>query len=217
MPQVGFACPECLAGGNTVPLNYTPFQFGFKCDRGHDFQVDIQTLQAMKTVKIPLPAPPKRPRPDCAALTLQLPKKLIEGLQQRFKDRMDNTVEALLIAMLDNDAFVMTGFDVEKLRQPEFLGQKVVGAEKLAGLVYALRSERDEARREADAFKANTSGTKGGTSVDVNEIDGDFVQIALRFKLEDFLTIKNKATFNGKPPAAYMAEVISNALENGWF
>jgi hypothetical protein len=214
MPQhTGFACPNCH---DATALFTRDGQFGYQCAKGHILEVDTQTLVAMGLSKLEAPKPPKKPREGLVQYTMAIPGKLLEALRARFGARLDVSVESLLTAMLDSSSFIMTGFDVDKLGSAEFLGQKVKSSDQLLGLVYSLRIERNESVNDLELFKANNKGSANGAGVVINEVSGDFVQMQLRLSLDDFAALKDKAKFNGKPPAQYLSEVLSTALTNGW-
>jgi hypothetical protein len=211
--NTGFACPQCH---DATPLFTRDPQFGYQCARGHIFEIDTQALVALGLRTIAVPKPPAKPREGLVQYTLAIPGKLLNTLRTKFGAKLDASVEAVLVALLDSGSFIMTGFDVDKLGSTEFLGQKIKGSEHLAGLVYAIRHERNEAVGELELLKANSKGSSNGTGVAVNDVEGDYVQVQLRLSLDDFMSLKSKAQFNGKIPAQYLSEVLSTALTNGW-
>jgi hypothetical protein len=218
MPQhTGYACPECDADHATNPLMTRDGQYGYQCSHGHILEVDTDALVAMNLPKIAVPKAVQKPREGLVQFPLAIPGKLLAALRTKFGTKLESSVESVLMALLDSSSFIMTGFDVDKLGNAEFLGQKIKGPDQLIGLVYALRHERNEAVGELELFKANNKGSSpNGTGVAVNGVEGDFVQMQLRLSLDDFTVLQGKAKFNGKAPAQYLSEVLSTALTEGW-
>lgn len=138
-----------------------------------------------------------------------LPENLITALSAQFGNVLPTVFEGMGIALLDPGAFVVSGFDADRLGT--HLGVKVKDGGSLVGLVFNMRTERDAARKEAEVARSAKPATGGG---ETNALDGDFVKIGLCIPLEDFLKIKSKASGN---TVEYMQSVISNALEQGWF
>lgn len=212
MAHTGLACPDCeKQTGEQIPLMTAPGRYGFACKNNHIFR-DNEELMARNPTKMTVAMKVQKPTGTYTELKLTLPEKLATALRERFKDKLEMVAVPLLTSILDSGAFIVTGLDAERLK--EKAGQKIKSPDQLIGIIYSLTLERDEARKEAEAYK-NTPGTS--SSVDVNAVEGDFVQMALRLKVEDFMAIKDKAKFNAKLPAQYLAEVIQNAILNGWF
>ena len=78
--------------------------------------------------------------------------------------------------MTDPAAFVVMGEDAQQLQV--HLGQKVPHSQALMGMVYALKIDRDEWKKKAEQHKEVAAGA--------NEVEGDFVQLALRLPAEKF-------------------------------
>jgi hypothetical protein len=208
MAQTGFACPTCDLKGVTQPL--LNGGNGFSCGQGHFFG-DTEQLLAMRPRNIGAPQSAKKPREGMVEFKTALPSKLVEALRSKFGEKLAGAVECILAAILDPGCFLVTGFDVDRLQS--HLGQKVKDSGTLIGLIVNMKSERDEARKEAEA---NKSAAPAG-AVPVNEVQGDFVQVALRIPVDEFMEIKDKAKFNGAAPAAYISQIISQAITNRWF
>jgi len=207
MPHTGLACPTCdkelMSGGQGV--------FGYTCGT-HTFS-DTEALLAMNPRRIPIAMPIRKPQDGLAELRLSVPAKLIEALREKFKDRLEAAATVIFIALLDAGSFIVTGFDVERLK--DLFGQKVDNSGKMIGLIYSMKTERDEARKEAEAYKSNV--TSGALKAEVNNIEGSFVQVSLRLEIEDYMAIQGKAKFNNASTPNYIVDVIKNALLNNWF
>jgi len=153
------------------------------------------------------PAPPKV-QPGQSTLNLSVPASTVALLTQRFGDRLNASAAALLGVMTDPEAFVVMGGDAQQLQKPEYLGQKVPHSQALVGMVYALKIDRDEWKKKAEQHKEVAAGA--------NEVEGDFVQLALRLPAEKFQLLADRAKFNGFKVADFVRQVIEMALENAW-
>lgn len=210
MPPTGLACPTCDLAGVTNSLT-TAGTAGYRCGQGHVF-TDTEQLLAMRPRQIDVPQAIKKPREGMAEFKTALPSKLIEALRAKFGNKLAGAVECILAAILDPGCFLVTGFDVDRLK--EHFGQPVKDSNHLIGMVVNMKMERDEARKEAEANKSAVPA--GAAPAEANEIKGDFVQVALRIPIDEFIEIKEKAKFNGQAPANYIAEMISYAVVNKW-
>lgn len=199
------ACPTCDGEGKTVPLEVNGGN-GFKCEKGHTFN-DTSALVDMHPRMIE-GTTTKKAREGMAEFKTTLPAKLIEALGAKFGASVPAVIEAVSIAVLDPGAFVVSGFDADRLTS--HFGSRPKDGSGLVGLVVSVKTERDEFRREAEAAKSATPNAPAET----NNVQGDFVQIGLRIPIDDFMKIKSKASGN---TVEYMQTVISNALENKWF
>lgn len=209
MPPTGLACPTCDLNGTTNLL--TTGGTGYRCGAGHQF-TDTEQLLAMRPRQVDMPQAIKKPREGMAEFKTALPSKLIDALRAKFGNKLSGAVECILAAILDPGCFLVTGFDVDRLK--EHFGQPVKDSNHLIGMVVNLKMERDEARKEAEANKAAVP--TGAVPVEANEVKGDFVQVTLRIPIDEFMEIKEKAKFNGQAPANYLAETISYAVTNRW-
>jgi hypothetical protein len=207
MPQTGFACPTCDLKGVTQPLMNGGN--GFNCGQGHFFP-DTEQLLAMRPRTLDVPKGAKPPREGMIEFKTALPSKLVEALRSKFGDKLAGAIECILAAILDPGCFLVTGFDVDRLQS--HLGQKIKDSGTLIGLIVNMKSERDEARKEAEANKAAAPVA----AVPANEVKGDFVQVALRIPVEEFMEIKDKAKFNGTAPATFIQQMVTHALLNKW-
>jgi hypothetical protein len=207
MPHTGLACPTCdkelMTGGGA---------FGYRCENAHVYS-DTEALLAMNPRRIPIAMPIRKPQDGLAELRLSIPAKLIEALREKFKDKLEAAATIIFTALLDAGSFIVTGFDVERLK--ELFGQKIDNSGKMIGLIYSMKVDRDEARKEAEAYKSNLSA--GAPKEEVNSLEGNFVQVSLRLEIEDYMAIQDKARFNNSTAPNYISEVIKNALSNNWF
>ena len=207
MANTGFACPTCDLKEITSPLRNGGN--GFTCGNGHVFN-DTEQLLSMRPRTIDVPKPPRPPREGMIEFKTSLPAKLVEALRSRFGDKLAGAIECILAAILDPGSFLVTGFDVDRLKQ--HFGQAVKDSGQLVGLIVSMKMERDTALQEASASKTTTPTG----AVEVNEVQGDFVQVSLRIPVEEFLEIKDKAKFNGAAPSAFISQMISHAILNKW-
>lgn len=210
MPVTEFACPTCLAAGVESHLNQAPGKFGLYCNvnPAHIFQ-DTEEFLASNPKKLAMPKQAPKIQPGLEQFIVKIPTGLIEMLGKRFGQKLDVSVAALLGVMTDPEAFVVVGEDVKRLR--ELLGIKIVGAEHLVGGVYNLWTERNQFKQQAEQ-KATSSGGGG----DMPEMDGDFVQVAIRVDMDAFTEIKSKAKFNNLSFSQYVQQVLSMAVKNNW-
>jgi predicted DNA binding CopG/RHH family protein len=183
--------------------------FGYRCEKDHVFN-DTEALLAMKPKKFAVPKPVAKPPANQSELKFSMNSALATAVRERFKENTGKAIEGVCLALLDPGAFIVSGSDIERMKQ--LFNQPVDNAGKLIGMVFNLRSERDEAKKEAEAYKASPK-----IAAETNEVSGDFVQVSLRVGVDDFMAIKEKAKFNGRSTAAYINEVICNALAQGWF
>lgn len=207
----GFACPICLAAGVETHLNQNPGRFGLYCtvNPDHIFQ-DTEKFLASNPKKLDLPKTAPKVQPGVEPFIVKIPTGLIEMLGKRFGTKLDISVAALLGVMTDKDAFVVVGEDVKRLR--EILSSKISSADSLVGCVYNLWVERNQFKQQAEQKGASSSGGGG----DLPEMDGDFVQTTIRINTEAFMTIKEKAKFNGMSFSQYAQSILALAVQNNW-
>lgn len=210
MAHTGLACPACEAAGKTVPLMTSPGSYGYTCG-AHKYQ-DTEELMAMKPTRIPVPQKLKKPLGEQAELKLSMNPKLLAALQEKFKTNLATAAVTILTAILDSGCFLVTGFDVDRLQQ--LFGTKVEGPSKLVGLIFNMKNDLAEARGVAESIKKQPAN---GSTSEVNEVNGDFVQVSLRIGVDEFMAIKEKAKFNNQQTTSYVAQVISHGLQSGWF
>jgi hypothetical protein len=210
MPITEFACPTCLAAGAEVHLVQSPGKFGLYCsaNSAHIFQ-DTEEFLASNPKKLAMPKPAQKIQPGVEPFIVKIPTGLIEMLGKRFGTKLDVSVAALLAVMTDSQSFVVVGEDIKRLN--ELLSAKIANAENLVGHVYNLWVERNQFRQQAEQKSGGASGVG-----DLPEMDGDFVQTAIRINIDAYTAIREKAKFNGMSFSQYVQQVLSIAVQNSW-
>ena len=201
------ACPTCLTQGIETALQTAPGRFAYFCGNNHSFN-DLADLMAMNPKRLKVAPPPPKVQPGQSTLNLLVPASTVALLTQRFGEPLNASASVLLGVMTDPEAFVVMGGDAQQLQKPEYLGQKVPHSQALVGMVYALKIDRDEWKKKAEQHKEVAAGA--------NEVEGDFVQLALRLPTEKFQLLADRAKFNGFKVADFVRQVIEMALENAW-
>lgn len=201
-------CPDCRLKGAVNPLMTALGRNEYFCSAGHTYK-DLSDLRDMNPDKLEAPKQvAKIPQGGLGELRLMLPSKLIDFLRKRFGERLDASASSLLAMMADPGAFVISGEDAKEMQK--WLGQKVTNATVLQGMIFALKTDRDQLQKKVD------DKGSGVPETETNAVDGEFVQMALRVPVDYYVQIREKAKFNNMNAAEMIASVLHIALENGW-
>lgn len=210
MPASGFGCPTCHASGKGLVALVTG-GMGFSCSNGHKFN-DTEELLAMNPPAMPVAAKMKPKRDNLVEYKIEIPDKLMAALRAKFTEHLDGAVEAILGSILDNDCFIVSGLDLDRLK--ERTGTRIKNSATLIGIVTALKQEAVEAKKDLELFKSSVPTSAPGADAPAS---GDAVPVTLQIPVDDFVTIRSKAQFNSQSVGQYMMAVISNGLQNSWF
>lgn len=184
-------CPKCVIQGINPPQPLVRNGLQTQCRGGHTFADSVELNDLMRSVKPPTQtvAIPQKPKAGEVAVQLILDQAKFKELQQRFGARLEATLVSLAGALLDPDAFVMSGLDVRLLA--ELTGEKVKTARGVHGLFDAQRRKMAEMEEQVSRAKQNVAQRQYG-SVIGKEVTFVAVEEADVKYLEDKAKLLNK-------------------------
>lgn len=187
LPQATTMCPDCDPS-NAMPLirNHGG-KIGFGCVAGHHFR-DLAELRSRKlsTVK-----PKGQPVGD--KYLIDVPKQTVERLTERFGERRDATVGAVMTAMAVPGTFIVGGHDLAELSRE--MGGEVRGVMDLIALAKDRKRELVEAKSRAEQPGENA-------------VDG----VNVRLSDPDLEHVRELARFRGVRPAEVLEKAVRGLL-----
>ena len=200
--KTGLGCRACSTGDRIVHI-LAKEGSGFECETGAHKFVDNDQLMSSNPLRVALPKPVAKIQEGSVSFSITISSQLQDRLRQRFGDKLNASIGALLEVMLDGDAFVVSG--VEQVTISKILGKEIRNSIDLSATAGQLAVERDEAKKEAEQWKKKGSGSI--------LTDGDF-----RVKLDEKTSnaIKEKAQQNGLPVPEYLSSAVTIMISNGW-
>ena len=208
MPTHPIACPECDKVGNTVPLHTEPGRYEIFCENGHTFK-DTEDLQARNPRQISgmkNPAPTKAPS-NTLEVRFKVHPKFKEALDQRFGDRLEATMPALLACILDPAAFFIAGEDAEMMSRA-LGGEKIKDGKSITGKFFALTEELKTLKAENESLKKSVGSAKAVKNGDLG--------ITVSLDPITALKLTEKAKQRGQDEAGVIADTMWYALKENW-
>ncbi len=139
-------------------------------------------------------------------VTIPIFTKTLEGLRTRFGTRLDTSIAAILGCMLDPQAFIVPGFDVERIA--DHLGIRPKSSVELVGRIIEVVGKRNELQAAVDRM---ATAAKDGRGIPA---DGS-ITLKLPPAAEQY--IREKAAFNGVSVEKMLEQTIQYAVEQKWF
>lgn len=198
----------CEAAGKPgVRLQSRMGTFGHFCESGHIFS-DTTDLLAMKPTRLePVPLPKSVPTVPMTSIAVQVSDRTAASLRARFPNNLDETMSGIVRSMADDPAFIVPAEDAKRIS--ERANQKVSDSSTLVGIIFALKTEADQALEQARLAKAST-GAAG------KELPTGEYEVKLHFAQDVYRQFEEKAKFNGMDVPKFMLEMSLHALLNGW-
>jgi hypothetical protein len=192
--------------GNIVPIQAEPGRIF--CENGHTFQ-DTEALQSRNPKPIAgmkIPTPPKAPT-NTLEVRFKVHPKFKEALDQRFGDRLEATMPALLSCILDPAAFFIAGEDAEMMSRA-LGGEKIKDGKSITGKFFALSEELKNLKAENESLKKSV----GSAAAVKNGDNGIMVSID-----PDTMTkLTAKAVQRKQTEAGVIADTMWFALKENW-
>lgn len=205
-----YACPSCDKAGQESRLMSFPSKSGLGCPNGHVFN-DLNELVALEPRKLGAPAPRLQPPPQGAVeMRVMVPGETKAKLEERFKNKLNASITAVLGVMADPRAFIIGGVDCGRLE--EALKEPIKDAQKLLGKIFEMTGTSDTLAKENEIMRAKATGGAKVSYV-ANPEAGDMI-----INFGDPLTqaIMEKAKGYGITPEKLVSDTIKNASDQGW-
>jgi hypothetical protein len=201
MANAGMFCPDCRdLNLGKIPLNAQPNQI--TCQNGHRFK-DTYELMQRDPEKYQV-APKITVQPNQTELKLMVPTTLKDAITAKYGIKLNATVSAVLGILMEPNSFVLDEMAVQRLN--DMFGEQVKPT-NLTGLVFNLRSERDDAVKKAEELTVKQP-VKAGPQL-VNNAN-----LTIEPGLLDRVT--DKAKYQEITPNQFVTNVLTIALDNGW-
>jgi ribosomal protein S27E len=200
--HTGVACPDC---NEETPV-FAIMGRGLTCRNGHKF-IDTDELLARKPKRIEIPTSVTR-QEGYQEVRLSIPADAVQQLQQRFGDKLAQTLSGVLFSLARPHTIIVSGEDVDRL--VKVLGEDIKDGQKLFGLVYAMNEQKKEFQK-----KAETAETLNQKDDGVRVTDGETV--AITFSIPGLLEkAMDRARFRGQTLAKFIEDTISSGIDAGW-
>jgi hypothetical protein len=148
--------------------------------------------------------PKNLPQENHTPLTITVPIRLKETLEQMYGQKLSATCAAILSQMSEGRAMVIPDTDVERLK--ERLGKRPDNSGELVGLIYSLVCQTDDAKSERDTavkdLKAYEGLAPGRIVVDLGD---------------QYVTAQAKAKDAELPLKLWVERAVTGGLRDGWF
>lgn len=192
-----FGCTQCAAKG--IHVRVMQNGTNFSCANGHIYN-GTDELYASNPPKMPLPAKaPVIMLPGYVKTEIAIPGNLKTALESKFGARLNATVVAILTAIMDPGAFVMSSEDVGQISK-YFAGKSVRHGADLVGEIFSIYQERQNLKDQVE--KKESVSFSGGLMV--------------RPSPETLAHLKQVASANGKSASQVAAECLETAVKNSW-
>ena len=146
--KTDYLCPvgEC---GQRIMIY--PGKPGFTCqgNSNHHWN-DIQELRALNPKQVAVEQTQRR-QPGHVDVTIQIPKDLLDQLNQRFGQKLAATLAAVLRNIADPETLMINSSD--KTQIEVWLGAKVGNSAQLKGMVYAQFQAKQQIQLELTALR----------------------------------------------------------------
>jgi hypothetical protein len=199
-------CPDCRDQGKGDVRLQTREEGGggYFCPNGHKF-MDMGELKDRNPKMLKFQAPLPRPMENAKDLKLTMPGDALEFLNSKFGTRLNAAATAMLTAMADPDAFIVDTMSVHRLM--EHLGAKPTSGEALVGMVFSMKTDRDQFRKERDELKAGGKVSGGETSGKGLKLD---------FEVDQIVALSEIAKRKSLSIKEYLEQYLSVAIRDGW-
>lgn len=146
----GMLCPDCSAqSGRSVEL-IQGSDHRLQCPNGHRFD-DMADLMARNPGRVQRPARVQPPPPTSCVVQFHTSANMKQALDNRFGERLEPTLEAICMQMLDPDAILVGGEEMKKIRG--LARREVKSARHLDAFVSEVTRELADTRAENDRLR----------------------------------------------------------------
>ena len=205
----GYGCRPCsVAGVNSEIISAGR---GFRCKGGGHTWADNDELVASNP--LPMARPPKAaPIPANAVdLGIKVSPDIKKRLEERFGLRLNASAEAILAALLDPKAFIVSGQDAEEISR--FSGQEIHSGSAAKGVIIQAVRERDQTRAEMAKLQSPAAGGTG--LVTPGQAQGVVANLS-RLSANALGSLRALALHKRKSVEDVMLEWMEQSLLNNW-
>lgn len=206
--DLALACPRCDAAGEPGVRMFSREGVGYYCIKQNHTWKDFDDLMAAGPKKLAFRGTPAR-QEGFQKIQVEVPGAVAESFMKRFGDRGAATLAGVMETLSGSRSMILGEDDLRNIEDK--LGKPVTNGAVIAGEMYALKQQLDEATATVTRLRTNLQTAARGSRVQVSD---STVIVDLGEELAE--KVNQQASSREWSAEAYITEATRLAIEGGW-
>lgn len=206
--DLALACPRCEAAGEPGVRMFSREGVGYYCIKNNHVWKDFDELMAAAPKALTYRGIQAR-QEGHVEVKVKVPGNIADAFRQRFGDRGDATLASLMGTISESRSMMLSESDLKNIE--EKLGKPVTNGIAIAGELYSLKQQVDEAAATVTRLRTNLQTAARGSRVQVSDCT---VIVDLGEELAE--KVNREAAQREWSAETYIQEATRLAIEGGW-